>query len=240
MTFVEYIDRSSRIGRVEQLVSLFTDFIKPFGLEGFSLGVISCHKDKTLDKSLPLSVNFPEALKVLLDENPSYFRHPLLSRGIETERAFTWAFARQVYRPENNEEFMNTAIEAGVRNGVVIPCAVNHYGRFALALVSFGNDMKDDETSLRVLHSAGCHFIISFLEISSPKEGPLQKELTPRETEILKWVAAGKTKGEIGSILGISESTVKRHTEHIFQKLEVPNLTAAVARAIMLGILKYL
>lgn len=51
--------------------------------------------------------------------------------------------------------------------------------------------------------------------------------LTPRETEIAHWIAEGKSNPEIGTILGISRSTVKIHVERILEKLGVENRTAA-------------
>ena len=53
--------------------------------------------------------------------------------------------------------------------------------------------------------------------------------LTPRETEVLSWVAEGKTNEEIGAILCLSRRTVQKHLEHIFSKLGVETRTAAAA-----------
>lgn len=60
----------------------------------------------------------------------------------------------------------------------------------------------------------------------------LRLGLTPREAEVLRWVAQGKTNGEIGVILGLSARTVHKHLEHIFIKLGVENRTTAAARAL--------
>jgi DNA-binding NarL/FixJ family response regulator len=51
--------------------------------------------------------------------------------------------------------------------------------------------------------------------------------LTPREAEVLFWVAQGKMNAEIGIILDASAATVKKHVENIFRKLEVENRAAA-------------
>lgn len=51
--------------------------------------------------------------------------------------------------------------------------------------------------------------------------------LTPKEAEILLWVAQGKTNAETALILGITEGTVKKHLEHIFEKLGVEKRGAA-------------
>jgi DNA-binding NarL/FixJ family response regulator len=55
--------------------------------------------------------------------------------------------------------------------------------------------------------------------------------LTPRETEVLSWLAKGKTNRDIADILGMSPRTVNKHLEHIFEKLGVETRTAAEALA---------
>jgi DNA-binding CsgD family transcriptional regulator len=56
--------------------------------------------------------------------------------------------------------------------------------------------------------------------------------LSEREREILALVAAGKTNGEIATVLAISARTVQKHLQHIFQKLGVETRTAAAIRAL--------
>ena len=56
--------------------------------------------------------------------------------------------------------------------------------------------------------------------------------LTPRVAETLLWLAQGKTNSEIATILGNSESTVKKHVLEIFQRLGVETRTAASLRAL--------
>ena len=55
--------------------------------------------------------------------------------------------------------------------------------------------------------------------------------LTLRESEVLYWLAKGKTNRDIGDILGSSPATVKKHLERVFDKLGVETRTAAVAMA---------
>jgi DNA-binding CsgD family transcriptional regulator len=56
--------------------------------------------------------------------------------------------------------------------------------------------------------------------------------LSPRVAEVLLWVAQGKSNADIGTILGISESTVKKHLMEIFHVLRVENRSAATLRAL--------
>jgi len=55
--------------------------------------------------------------------------------------------------------------------------------------------------------------------------------LTLRESEVLYWVAKGKTNRDIGDILGSSPATVKKHLERVYEKLGVETRTAAAALA---------
>jgi len=60
---------------------------------------------------------------------------------------------------------------------------------------------------------------------------PAAAPLTPREEEVLRWLAGGKTDKDIGAILAISPRTVHKHLQRIYEKLGVENRTAAVVRA---------
>jgi DNA-binding NarL/FixJ family response regulator len=66
----------------------------------------------------------------------------------------------------------------------------------------------------------------------SPQPLVEKLHLTPREAEVLLWVAQGKANGDIALILSTTESTVKKHLEHIFEKLGVENRGAASLRAV--------
>ena len=76
--------------------------------------------------------------------------------------------------------------------------------------------------------------------------GPFQEEelpkvpnmLTAREMTVLKYLAMGKTRDEVGIILGVSAETVKTHSKSIQVKLDAPNAAGAASRAYELGILR--
>lgn len=59
-------------------------------------------------------------------------------------------------------------------------------------------------------------------------------DLTVRESDVLLWIANGKTNREIGQILEMSPRTVNKHLEQVFRKVGVENRTAAAASAIRL------
>jgi DNA-binding CsgD family transcriptional regulator len=60
---------------------------------------------------------------------------------------------------------------------------------------------------------------------------PAVPALTPREREVLKWVARGLTNAQVARELWLAPSTVRKHLENVYAKLGVSTRTAAVARA---------
>jgi DNA-binding NarL/FixJ family response regulator len=60
----------------------------------------------------------------------------------------------------------------------------------------------------------------------------LKLGLTPRAAEALLWLAQGKTNSDIATILGITESTVKKYVQEMFEKLGVETRGAATLCAL--------
>ncbi|MDT0180462.1 response regulator transcription factor [Microbacterium sp. ARD31] len=64
-----------------------------------------------------------------------------------------------------------------------------------------------------------------------------ESPLTPRELDVLRLVASGRSNKQIAVALGIGESTVKTHLLKVFEKLAVTDRTRAVTLALERGIL---
>jgi DNA-binding NarL/FixJ family response regulator len=62
-------------------------------------------------------------------------------------------------------------------------------------------------------------------------DGDVPGDLSPREVEVLRLVAAGKTNSEIADELYVADKTVARHLSNIYTKLDVGSRTAAAAFA---------
>jgi DNA-binding CsgD family transcriptional regulator len=61
--------------------------------------------------------------------------------------------------------------------------------------------------------------------------------LTPRQIEVLRWTADGKSSGQVAEILGLSEHTVHFHVKNAIARLGAANKVAAATRATRLGLL---
>ncbi|TSH90779.1 response regulator transcription factor [Verticiella sediminum] len=87
------------------------------------------------------------------------------------------------------------------------------------------------EIRLAPAQRAGEYILLFEEQIGTDPAGALGCEfrLTPREVDVLLWVARGKTNRDISDILGMSPRTVNKHLEHIFVKLGVETRAAATA-----------
>lgn len=63
------------------------------------------------------------------------------------------------------------------------------------------------------------------------------KEVTPREREIIQEVSYGMSTSEISEKLYISEFTVKTHRKNIMQKMEVKNMAHLVRKSYEMGLI---
>lgn len=71
-----------------------------------------------------------------------------------------------------------------------------------------------------------------------PSEPAVEDLLTPRQIEILKLLAQGRTAKEIGYDLGLSSKTVDVHRSRIMERLEVRDLASLTVYAVRKGLLK--
>ncbi len=76
-----------------------------------------------------------------------------------------------------------------------------------------------------------------FLKRAEPDRPQIAKKLTPREREVLTYIAEGYTNREIAEALVISVRTVDRHRENVMRKLDLHNRVALVKYAIKKGLI---
>jgi LuxR family maltose regulon positive regulatory protein len=87
------------------------------------------------------------------------------------------------------------------------------------------------------IHAAYALYLLSALGETAPAPQSLIEPLSERELEVLRRVAAGYSNQEIAQELFVAVSTIKKHINNIYGKLEVRSRTQAVARARELGLL---
>ena len=131
----------------------------------------------------------------------------------------------------------------GIDHAVALPVFVDRQWLVSFVLNRRGRDFSDREMALldQVRPAiAGLFRRTGWLDrIAAPARPetpatapPMVAALTPRERDVMRWVAAGKTDRDIADILAISHRTVHKHLQLVYGKLGVETRTAAVMRVL--------
>jgi DNA-binding NarL/FixJ family response regulator len=91
-------------------------------------------------------------------------------------------------------------------------------------------DSRPDDLLAAVRAAAGGHVPLDprvAAALLPTREPPLTEQLSDREKQVLRLVAAGLANKQIARRLGIAESTVKVHTGNIFRRIGVTDRTSA-------------
>ncbi len=110
-----------------------------------------------------------------------------------------------------------------------------HFPAYAGGVLPGGCFSETSPFVARRFSEPGCDDLVMFvIEEKGEPLGPatlLTLGLTPREAEVLFWIAQGKGNPDIAAILGASVRTVHKHVENIFRKLGCETRSAAALAA---------
>ncbi len=90
--------------------------------------------------------------------------------------------------------------------------------------------------TIRAVHAG--HKRLSSEAAAEIAEHATDDALTPRETDVLRLIAAGNANKEIGSQLGLTEETIKSHVKNILGKLDANDRTHAVTIGLKRGVIE--
>jgi DNA-binding NarL/FixJ family response regulator len=165
-----------------------------------------------------------ELLERLAEWKPQIVLQDLLMPGgidgVETIRRVTErapAIKVIALTASTDEARMMGALRAGAA-GYVRKDAEPEVLLAAVRAVARGKTYIDPAVSGQLLHSAA------------------PDDLTPRETEVLRHIALGRSNKEIANVLAIGDETVKTHVGNVFAKLQVENRAQAVVQALKRGL----
>jgi DNA-binding NarL/FixJ family response regulator len=125
------------------------------------------------------------------------------------------------------DEYVYEALRAGA-SGFVLKDDPPEQLLAAIRTVAAGDALLSPAVTRRVIER--------FARLPDPAPRRELDELTSREREIFRLIANGLSNAEIGRELFISETTVKTHVTHVFQKLGVRDRVQAVVLAYQTGL----
>jgi LuxR family maltose regulon positive regulatory protein len=173
-------------------------------------------------KAVLLSENWI-ALEILCESFKSKFDVMHNQLGILHNSIYAAIAQQKLYGMEAGIEALLPVLKEGQADGIIMPFAEN--GEYLLPMLERLKGRGG--ISPRYLNDL-LSVCARYSENMKPRN---QTSLTERETEVLKLLAEGLTQKEIAENLILSSSTIKRHLENIYQKLEVNNKISAIKKA---------
>ena len=181
----------------------------------------------------------PGDWKSFLDQNGLWHLDPLPRVAAVISRPFKLSEIDELVELSTDEcEYLAELRRFGLGNGVAVPVFGPNL-RNALVALGFDHAAPDlDHSDIIELQCAAqiAHLIFCDLRSNQVVNG---SRLSPRELEILRWIARGKSNSVIADILGISRHTVDTIMRRMFEKLDVHDRTTAAIRGLKTGLLHH-
>jgi len=162
---------------------------------------------------------------------------PIPALAARMAQPFYWHEVRDLAPiTPDNQRYLTAMKEAGLGDGLGLmvfgPGLQNAYVGLGFGVSRL--DLPDTEIFGFQCVAQASH--LRYLTIRSQK--PPQTMLSPREKEVLTWVARGKSNSVIAQILALSPHTVDSYMRSIYEKLDVSDRTSAAVRGLGHGLLQ--
>jgi DNA-binding CsgD family transcriptional regulator len=158
---------------------------------------------------------------------PGDDRYPRRVSDVTSQRAWSTSAAyREVFGQDGTQFQLSLVVSLarGVGRGWVLTRSSTDFAD------------RNVETAAQLLPLlVGLHNVAQH-KFAAPTQAP-PSPLTGREVQVLQLLATGRTALAIGRTMGISEATVRKHIQHIFNKMNCDNRLTAVMRARDLGMI---
>ena len=259
----QFVHEAGTAGDTYRLQEHWMEFVSQFGISGYRIvpatlqlmqlvytmlefrnkpkleWLPSPHLPKQPDTVIDIAHRTPPGWREYYNEQRLYRYDPIVARGLARRGPFTRKEALAEFRSPEAERMIAEAKEFGISGVISMSLWLGQDTLVGISLYFPHADIKADDTTKHLLRTASYLFCARHKELAttlSITEGMLPK-LTPRELDVLRWIALGKTKHEIAERLQVSTSCIKRHCENIYLKLDVNNMASAVARAMSYGLI---
>lgn len=231
----DLIDEMKKMSDPESVASLFEAFSRSLKADYFIISGIP-RKNEQISSAV-VAHNWPEEIIKIYCENRYNETSVVVQHIPKTNYTFDWRDVQ--YYPDSEEDeyrkLRDWLVDIGMGYGLSTPV---HHGGGRHSNISLSSssplDLTDEEKMALDMVAHFTHNCLRFLTGSGIRPG---RGLTRRETEVLNWVAAGKTAWEISEILTIAERTVISHVENAKMKLNASNRSQCVAEAIRQGLI---
>ena len=230
MPILTFIEQSNQVSSSEQLLALFERVLREFGIDMF----LYSHSLK--DGEQGSFHTYPEDWVRRYTDRGYIKRDPTYRLARQMGGVFEWQSVSGLI-PLKKEELslLEEADEAGLRSGITASFHLGYGRKAGFGFASRTRQMLG-RNDLSTVYALAGQFQLVFQSLNR-RDVEISVRLTDRQTEILHWTAAGKSRAVIAEILHITEHAVDDHLRHIFKKLQCNDRVVAVLKAVQMGLI---
>ena len=229
--------RLTAAASVEALRDALLEGLLPYGFLGFTFAAI--RKVKSVYLHSEIIASWPRGLQTRFQQHSLFNADPVIVRSRTAPAAFVWDLSLYDHDNPVDAQILALRMSAGIAGGICVPVSEAFQGCSVLYLSGRGFDTSPK--TILALQLLAEHFAVRIYSLGGHEErGGKQTsqqldsgELSPREREVVGWLAFGKSSREVATIMAISEHTVNDYITSSITKLHASNRTEAVLRALL-------
>ncbi|MEM7490872.1 MAG: LuxR family transcriptional regulator [Pseudomonadota bacterium] len=222
-------------GETGELWQLMVDFMAERGVRQVSFHTVA--RGGGMADPIVRAHGFPEDWVRHYIESDLVNVDPIVALAARRSKPFFWRDVGKLTRLSDAEKaFLRELETAQLGEGLAMQ-VYGPGGRTGYVGLGFGRSRPDlTEPQIFEFKSAAQIGYLKYCELTEHAHA-LARDLSPREEEILGWIARGKSNGVIADIVGVSRHTVDTNIRRIFEKLEATDRTTAALRGVGAGII---
>nr|WP_296518223.1 LuxR family transcriptional regulator [Rhodopseudomonas sp.] len=225
MAAIDVIDRTTDELQIASAVHLS---VAAFGFEHFLCGTPKTTQRRNFDACILMN-RWPSGWFEMY-RACDFQRHDPIARFTHSQfRSANWSDIPIPDDPKARSIMSIAAVDFRLRRGVSVP--IHGLSGYQAGISFAGFEIEETADARSAVELIAIYAFNKLLHMKAATAGR-DKILTPRQREILSWIAIGKTAWDVGQILEISEDTVNKLVASAIQRLKVSNRTHAVVEAI--------
>jgi len=244
---LKWIDRLKLAQHLSEVHDICVDLSGNLGMDYYSFTL--CVPQSIVSPKVTVIHNYPKSWEKEYREQEYFSIDPIFAYATMFNTPVKWSdiLDMDMINSPDSRVVITNAKKHGINEGLTIPTHTSNgtLGIFCLSTRLDGDPADKLIKAVVPWAQPLCIYICDALqrclrnEMQNGDNGMVTKpQVTKREKECLLWASEGKTAWEISKILGISERTVLFHLNNCAKKFGAVNRQHAIAKAIMLGVIK--
>ncbi|MCH2547980.1 MAG: LuxR family transcriptional regulator [Alphaproteobacteria bacterium] len=244
LSIKDYIYELHATNTVEDAFAVLQRYLAKMGLDRAIYSVLTDIPALGVEAGHAILGNYPEEWMAYYTEKNYMHIDPVRKAVKLTHDPFWWSDMHRIVEVGAHEtQILEEAKDAKVADGLGFGMHGPNGQIAGVGVASSCGGVDRSPHTLAMVRLLVFEFNAIFMQRKADEQRKLPALLTRRETEVLCWLARGKTVPEARAIMSIdgcvSEATLRYHVKNIYTKLEVSTAPQAVAKALSRGILTY-